>query len=41
MRRGCELMELAKGVPLQQWDRGPQFSSVATGFITGAKHPVT
>ena len=29
-------MALAKGVPVQQWFRGPQFSSVATGFITGA-----
>ena len=33
--RGCELAALRRGVPVQQWDRGPQFSSVATGFITG------
>ena len=34
--RGCELVALRKGVPVQQWDRGPQFSSIASGFITGA-----
>ncbi|BDA50039.1 probable glycosyltransferase 2 [Coccomyxa sp. Obi] len=33
--RGCQLMSLEKGIPVQQWYRGPQFSSVMSGFITG------
>lgn len=28
-------MELEKGYPVQTWYRGPQFSSVSSGFITG------
>lgn len=38
--RGCQLMSLEKGIPVQQWYRGPQFSSVMSGFITG-KGPST
>ena len=33
--RGCELAHMPSHVPVQQWERGPLYSSISSGFITG------
>ena len=35
--RGCELAAMPRGVPVQQWERGPLYSSISSGFVTGAR----
>lgn len=34
--RGCELSHMPPNTPVQQWERGPLYSSISSGFITGA-----
>ena len=37
--RGCGLAAMPRGVPVQQWERGPLYSSISSGFVTGARSP--
>lgn len=36
---GCQLMQLPRDVEPQNWDRGPMFSSIQSGYITGEDPP--
>ena len=35
--RGCELNHMPSHIPVQQWERGPLYSSISSGFITGVQ----
>ena len=38
--RGCELNHMLPHIPVQQWERGPLYSSISSGFITGVVFPL-